>query len=186
MCVRSLHHDYYRKGIVQRSQEGNRNFLCFFLRLRSCYTSPTGRLEAGAPSAIEVVGTRYASPTGRLEAGAPSAIEVVGTHNASPTGRLEAGAPSTIEVVPICKKWPNAIVASLLPPWFPLIRARAAHPLYGACRFTTQVNSAGFIERREGDFVLRPSPARSFGSAATLAGTDAEHVQLRNLREVRW
>ena len=35
---------------------------------------PTSRLEAGAPSAIVVVGTRYASPTSRLEAGAPSAI----------------------------------------------------------------------------------------------------------------
>ncbi len=63
------------------------------------YASPTGRLEAGAPSAIEVVGTRYVSPTGRLEAGAPSAIEVVGTPYASPTSRLEAGAPSAISFV---------------------------------------------------------------------------------------
>ena len=34
--------------------------------------SPTSRLEAGAPSAIEDAPTRYALPTSRLEAGAPS------------------------------------------------------------------------------------------------------------------
>ncbi len=62
-------------------------------RVRS-HALPTGRLEAGAPSTSEDVGTRYALPTGRLEAGAPSAIEDVGTHDAWPTGRLEAGAPS--------------------------------------------------------------------------------------------
>jgi len=44
---------------------------------------------------------------------------------AVPTSRLEAGAPSTIEVVPIRRKWPNAIVTSLLPPLSLLIRVRA-------------------------------------------------------------
>ncbi|MCP4680323.1 MAG: hypothetical protein GY854_33510 [Deltaproteobacteria bacterium] len=74
----------------------------------------TSRLEAGAPSAIEVVGTRYAPPASRLEAGAPSALEAVGTRYAWPTSRLEAGAPSAIEVVPIRRKRPNVIVASLV------------------------------------------------------------------------
>ncbi|MCP4678562.1 MAG: hypothetical protein GY854_24235, partial [Deltaproteobacteria bacterium] len=36
--------------------------------------SARSRLEAGAPSASEDVGTHYASPTSRLEAGAPSAF----------------------------------------------------------------------------------------------------------------
>ncbi len=51
------------------------------------FLKPTGRLEAGAPSASEDVGTRYVSPTSRLEAGAPSTSEDVGTRYAGLTGR---------------------------------------------------------------------------------------------------
>ncbi len=47
----------------------------------------------------------------------------------------------------------------------------------------TQITHGRFVKRREGDFLLLPSPARSFSSPSTLAGTDAEYVQHRNLRE---
>ncbi len=66
---------------------------------------------------------KRAQPVAR--SGAPASSRLVGAAHAwtlrvlrglRPQGRLEAGAPSTIEVGPISRKWPNAIIASLLPP----------------------------------------------------------------------
>jgi len=49
----------------------------------------------------------------------------------------------------------------------------------------TQLTHERFVERRAGDFLLRPSPARSFSSASTLAGTDAEHVQRHDKKRAK-
>ena len=78
------------------------------------WTSPTSRLEAGAPSAIVVVDTRYASPTSRLEAGVPSAIYLVYVacifvrlSNFSVMIPMMAATPSAWELVPGAWQWPG-------------------------------------------------------------------------------
>ncbi len=68
-----------QRTIQTRTEIAHPSTKISMIRLALTTRSPTGRLEAGAPSAIEVVGTRYASPTGRLEAGAPSVAVVVRT-----------------------------------------------------------------------------------------------------------